>query len=305
MSNTIAFGHKNPDTDSIVSSIVIADLKSKLNEKVEPCRLGKLNKETKYVLKYFEVEEPKLIEKVGKDDNVILVDHNEFAQSAEGIEEANIEMVIDHHNMNFKTSKPLFYMAEPVGCTSTILYKLYKQHGIKISKKIAGLMLSAIVSDTLLLKSPTTTEQDKKAVDELKEIAGVNLYGYGIDMLKAGTDLSDYKPEELVDIDSKLYEVNNNKFAVAQVNTVDVDSVMQHKDRIKAKMESELKSKGLNLYEICVTDILNNNSKVIAVGDRTDVIEKAYNVKLEDDSAFLEGVVSRKKQVVPMISKYL
>ena len=166
MEKILVFGHKNPDTDAICSSLVMADLQTKIRgEEVISCRLGNLNEETKYALNYFKVEEPKLIEKVDEGQRVILVDHNEFTQSVEGIEKAKIEAVVDHHRINnFKTSEPLFYYAQPVGCTSTVLFELYNTNNIKIEQQIAGLMLSAIISDTLLLKSPTTTDKDKKAV---------------------------------------------------------------------------------------------------------------------------------------------
>ena len=169
MEKVLVFGHKSPDTDSICSTLAMANLQTKLRgEEVIPCRLGELNEETKYALKYFEVEAPKFIEKVEEGQNVILVDHNEVSQSVAGIENAKIIEVVDHHRINnFQTSEPLFYYAQPVGCTATILLELFKANNIEIEPKIAGLMLSAIISDTLLLKSPTTTDKDKKAVEEL------------------------------------------------------------------------------------------------------------------------------------------
>ena len=175
MEKILVFGHKNPDTDAICSSLVMADLQTKIRgEEVISCRLGNLNEETKYALNYFKVKEPKLIEKVDEGQRVILVDHNEFTQSVEGIEKAKIEAVVDHHRINnFQTSEPLFYYAQPVGCTSTILFELYHTNNIEIEPKIAGLMLSAIISDTLLLKSPTTTDHDKKALEELEKIVGI------------------------------------------------------------------------------------------------------------------------------------
>ena len=164
MEKILITGHKNPDTDSICSSLVMADLQTKIRgEEVISCRLGELNEETKYALNYFKAEEPKLIEKVEEGQKVILVDHNEFTQSVEGIEKAKIEAVVDHHRINnFETSEPLFYYAQPVGCTSTILFEEFKQLGHEIEKTEAILMASAIMSDTLLLKSPTCTEKDKE-----------------------------------------------------------------------------------------------------------------------------------------------
>ena len=154
MEKILVFGHKSPDTDSICSSIVMADLQTKIRgEEVIPCRLGEINEETKYALKYFEIEEPKLIEKVEEGQTVIMVDHNEFTQTVKGIENAKIDMVVDHHRINnFKTAEPLFYYAQPVGCTSTLLFELYTLNDVVVEPKIAGLMLSAIKSDTLLLK---------------------------------------------------------------------------------------------------------------------------------------------------------
>lgn len=304
MNKVFIFGHKSPDTDSIVSAIAMAELKTKLGENAKAYRLGNINKETKYALEYFKVEEPKLLEKIEENVNVILVDHNEFEQTVEGIENANIKMVVDHHRINnFKTSEPLYYIAEPVGCTATIIYKLYKQNNIEIEQKIAGLLLSAIVSDTLLLRSPTTTEDDKKALKELEKIAKVDIDIYGLDLLKAGTDLSTFSSEELINLDSKLFTVKDKKFAISQVNTVDIKDVMRNKTEIEEKIKQEVSAKGLDFFGFCVTDILNGNSEMIALGDKAGVVEKAYNVKLEDNSAFLEGVVSRKKQIVPIITK--
>ena len=205
MENIIVFGHKNPDTDSICSSLVMADLQTKIRgEEVVAYRLGEINEETKYVLKYFDVEAPKYIEKIEEGQVVILVDHNEFTQSVDGIEKAKIDTVVDHHRINnFETSEPLFYYAQPVGCTATLLFELYKLNNVKIEPKVAGLMLSSIISDTLLLKSPTTTEKDKNALAELSKIANVDVEKYGLDMLKAGTNLDNYTEDELISLDAK------------------------------------------------------------------------------------------------------
>ena len=303
MEKILVFGHKNPDTDTICSSIVMANLQTKLlGEEVVPCRLGEINEETKYALNYFNVEAPKLIEKVEEGQKVILVDHNEFTQSVDGIENAKILAVVDHHRINnFQTSEPLFYYAQPVGCTSTVLFELFNTNNIKIEQNIAGLMLSAIISDTLLLKSPTTTDKDKKAVEELAKIANIDLSTYGLDMLKAGTNLDKYTEQELINLDAKSMEKDNFKYIIAQVNTVSIPDVLKRKEKIEEEINRVIKEKGLCLFVFVITDIVNSNSTAIVLGERTDVISKTYEIK--DNLAEMLGVVSRKKQVLPLVEK--
>ena len=301
---TLVFGHKNPDTDSITSTLVMTDLQTKLGMDVKACRLGDVNKETQYILNYFNVEAPALIEEVTENDEVILVDHNEFSQSANGIEKATIKMVVDHHRIaNFQTSEPLFYRAEPVGCTGTILYKMYKENGIEIEPKIAGLMGSAIVSDSLLFKSPTCTPQDEKACRELAQIAGLDIEVYGLEMLKAGTDLSDLTAAQLLGIDAKVFPMGSSTVEIAQINVVSIDDMMARKAELEEQMQAIIAEKGLNLFVAVITDILNSNSQVIALGERTDIVTKAFNVDLVENTALLEGVVSRKKQIVPVMDR--
>ena len=303
MEELIVFGHKSPDTDTICSSIVMADLQTKIRgEKVVPCRLGEINEETKFALKKFNAEEPKLIEKIEEGQRVILVDHNEFSQSVEGIEKAKIETVVDHHRINnFETAEPLFYYAQPVGCTSTILFELYKSNNIEISAQMAGLMLSAIISDTLLLKSPTTTEKDKKTLAELAKIADVDVNIYGLDMLKAGTNLDKYTEDELIRLDAKKIEKEDIKYIIAQVNTVSIPDVLKRKAKIEQEINKEILAKGLSLFVFVITDIVNSNSEAIVLGDRVDAISKTYEVN--DNIAVMPGVVSRKKQVLPLVEK--
>ena len=303
---TYIIGHKSPDTDTIASSLVMADLEKKLGNTNEiiSCRLGHLNKETEYALNYFKVDAPKLIDSIAEADEVILVDHNSFAQSASDIASAKIAKVIDHHCISgFETAEPLFYLAETVGCTSTILYQLYKMNNIEIEPIYAGLMLSAIVSDTLLFKSPTCTPIDVKAAEELAKIANVDINTYGLDMLKAGTDLSSFTPDELINIDSKEFNANGAKFQIAQVNTVDIDSVLENQKAIEKAMNAFISANGLDLFVFAITDILNSNSKAIVLGTKANAVEKAYNTTIENNVAFLPGVVSRKKQIVPVLKE--
>ena len=301
MEEVIVFGHKSPDTDTICSAIVMADLQTKIRgKKVIPCRLGEINEETKFALKKFNAEAPKFIEKVEEGQKVILVDHNEFSQSVEGIENAKIEAVVDHHRINnFETSEPLFYYAQPVGCTSTILFELYSSNNIEIPAQMAGLMLSAIISDTLLLKSPTTTEKDKKALEALAKIADVDVNIYGLEMLKAGTNLDKYTEDELIRLDAKKIEKEDIKYVIAQVNTVSIPDILKRKEKIEQEINKEILAKGLSLFVFVITDIINSNSEAIVLGDRTDVIAKSYEIK--DNIAVMPGVVSRKKQMVPAI----
>ena len=303
MEKIIVFGHKSPDTDSICSSLVMADLQTKIRgEEVISCRLGELNEETKYALKHFNIEAPKYIENVEEGQRVILVDHNEFSQSVNGIENAKIDTVVDHHRINnFETSEPLFYYAQPVGCTSTLLFELYRLNNVEIEPKIAGLMLSAIISDTLLLKSPTTTEKDKKALAELAKIANIDVEKYGLDMLKAGTNLDKYTENELINLDAKKIEKEDIKYVIAQVNTVSIPDVLKRKEKIEQEINKEILGKGLSLFVFVITDIVNSNSEAIVLGDRTDAISKTYEIK--DNIAVMPGVVSRKKQVLPLVEK--
>ena len=301
----LIFGHKNPDTDSICSSLVKERLSKKLKmENVKAVRLGKINKETKYVLDYLKLQEPELVEKLEDGQQVIMVDHNEFNQSVEKIEKAKILEVVDHHRIaNFETLEPLSYTARPYGCTSTILLEEYKIKNVEISKEEAILMASSIMSDTLLLKSPTTTEHDKKALEELEKIIGIDIKEYGLEMLKAGTDLNDFTAKELISLDAKSLDKNGTKFIIAQVNTVNIPDVLKRQEELENAIKEEIESKGLELFVLAITDILNSNSEIIALGDKADVVEKAFGVKLENNTAFLEGVVSRKKQILPNIDK--
>lgn len=304
MSKTLIFGHKNPDTDTITSALVYADLKKKIGMDVEPVRLGDVNGETQYALDYFNVDAPRLVEKVaGETDTVILVDHNERQQSAVDIEEVRVLEVIDHHRIaNFETADPLYYRAEPVGCTATILNKIYKEKGVEVTKEMAGLMLSAIISDSLLFKSPTCTDEDVAAANELAEIAGVDAQVYGLEMLKAGANMSTKSVAELVTLDAKEFSMGNAKVEVAQINVVDTNDVFGRQAEVEAAMETMIKEKGLDLFLLVVTDILENDSTALALGSKAAEVEKAFNVTLQNNTALLKGVVSRKKQIVPVLT---
>ncbi len=296
MEKILIFGHQNPDTDTICSAIAYADLKNKLGFNAEPVRLGQVNGETQYALDYFKQESPRLVETAANEVNgVILVDHNERQQSIKDIEEVQVLEVIDHHRIaNFETAEPLYYRAEPVGCTATILNKMYKENNVKIEKEIAGLMLSAIISDSLLFKSPTCTDQDVAAAKELAEIAGVDAEEYGLNMLKAGADLSKKTVEELISLDAKEFTLGSKKVEIAQVNTVDIEDVKKRQAELEAVISKVVAEKNLDLFLLVITDILENDSLALAIGNEAAKVEKAFNVTLENNTALLKGVVSRK-----------
>ena len=301
----LIFGHKNPDTDSICSAMVKERLNKKSgNENVKAKRLGEINKETKYILDYLKLDAPQFLESVEEGQEVILVDHNEFSQSAEGIEKAKILEVVDHHRIsNFQTSEPLYYTARPYGCTCTILYKEFVEKGLEISKEEAILMASAIMSDTLLLKSPTTTDHDIKALEELEKIAGIDIKEYGLEMLKAGTDLDDFSEEELINLDAKTVEKNGEKIVIAQVNTVSIEDVLKRQEKLEQAINDVISKEGVSLFVLAITDILNSNSELLVLGNKANVAELAFGEKLENNTMFLKGVVSRKKQILPNIDK--
>ncbi|OIS35348.1 inorganic pyrophosphatase [Staphylococcus cohnii] len=307
MAKTYIFGHKNPDTDAISSAIIMADFEQQTgNTEATPYRLGEVGPETQYALDHFNVDTPELLSDDLNNQNVILVDHNEFQQSADTIDKSSIQHVVDHHRIsNFETAAPLYYRAEPVGCTATILYKMYKERGFEIKPEIAGLMISAIISDSLLFKSPTCTQQDIDAAEALKSIADIDLESYGLEMLKAGASTTDKTASELLNMDAKSFNMGDYITRIGQVNTVDIDEVFQRQEELEKEMLEVSTNEKYDLFVLLVTDIINSNSKILVVGAVKDKVGNAFNVQLDNNTAFLPGVVSRKKQVVPQITEAL
>lgn len=306
MEKELIFGHQNPDTDAIGTAIAYSYLQNKLGYNTEPVALGEANDETAFALKKFGFEAPRVIKTAANEvDKVMLVDHNEPQQSVSDIDKVTVTHVVDHHRiMNFNTTSPLFYLDEPVGCTSTIMYDLYRYNDVEIPKNIAGIMLSAIISDTLLLKSPTTTDKDKKAVEALAEIAGVDYQSYGLEELKAGTNIADKSEEELIDLDAKSFELNGQTARVAQINVVDLPEAMERKDNFLKAMEDASEAENYDLFMLLITNVLDSDSKALVVGNDNAkaAFEKAFG-KVVDSEIDLPGVVSRKKQVVPQLTE--
>ncbi|MCK3903921.1 manganese-dependent inorganic pyrophosphatase [Streptococcus suis] len=307
MSKFLVFGHQNPDTDAIASSYGWAHLEREVfGRDAEAVALGTPNEETAFALGYFGVTAPRVVESAKAEgvSQVILTDHNEFQQSIADIKDVEVAAVIDHHRVaNFETANPLYMRLEPVGSASSIVYRAFKENGVTPPKEVAGLLLSGLISDTLLLKSPTTHATDPQVAAELAEIAGVNLEEYGLALLKAGTNLASKSAEELIDIDAKTFGLNGNDVRVAQVNTVDIAEVLERQAEIEAAMTAASAANGYSDFVLMITDIVNSNSEILALGSNMDKVEAAFNFKLENNHAFLAGAVSRKKQVVPQLTE--
>ena len=292
----LVFGHKNPDTDSICSSIALSYLKNQLGFEAKPYALGEVRKEAQFALDYFKVSAPELLTDVkGKD--VILVDHNELAQTADGIEEANIVEIVDHHKVEISTEVPISIRVMPVGCTCTIVYQMYKENNVEVPYEIAGLLLSAILSDTLIFKSPTTTELDKEAALALAEIAKVDYEKYGMEMFKAGTSLEGFSIEEIVNMDFKEFDMSGKRVGIGQVMTLDIDAVLSKKEEFL----NYINATEYDMLVLAVTDIINEGSYLIYKGE-DKVISEAFGVDATQ-GVFAEGVVSRKKQLVPNLTE--
>lgn len=304
MSKLLVFGHQNPDTDAITSAISYAYLLRQLGEDAEAVALGTPNEETQYALDYFKKEAPRVIGDVSEETNrVALVDHNEVQQSATDVEKVEVKYVVDHHRIaNFQTANPLFYRAEPVGCTNTILYKMYKEYGVEIPKDIAGLMVSAIVSDTLLFKSPTCTQQDIEAATDLANIAEIDVNVYGLEMLKAGTNLGDKSEDDLIDLDAKSFPMGGVNLRIAQVNVVDPEELLARREALEESMRNANAANGYDTFVFVITNILTSVSTVLVVGEHLDKVASAFNASYTDGLLTLPGVVSRKKQVVPPLT---
>ncbi|HFE9187583.1 TPA: manganese-dependent inorganic pyrophosphatase [Streptococcus agalactiae] len=307
MSKILVFGHQNPDSDAIGSSVAFAYLaKEAWGLDTEAVALGTPNEETAYVLDYFGVQAPRVVESAKAEgvETVILTDHNEFQQSISDIKDVTVYGVVDHHRVaNFETANPLYMRLEPVGSASSIVYRMFKENGVSVPKELAGLLLSGLISDTLLLKSPTTHASDIPVAKELAEIAGVNLEEYGLEMLKAGTNLSSKTAAELIDIDAKTFELNGEAVRVAQVNTVDINDILARQEEIEVAVQEAIVTEGYSDFVLMITDIVNSNSEILALGSNMAKVEAAFEFTLENNHAFLAGAVSRKKQVVPQLTE--
>lgn len=304
MEKILVSGHKSPDTDSIVSAIAFAHLLNATGTPAEAVALGTPAEETQFALDHFGFDAPRVIDAIEPGTDLALVDHNEAQQSIPNREAGRIRYVVDHHRIaNIETADPLYYRAETVGCTNTILYSLFQEAAVDIPQNLAGLMCSAIISDTLLMKSPTGTARDENAMTALATIAGVDVRGYGMALLKAGTNLSNKSDRALLDTDAKSFTMDAATVRIGQVNTVDLDEVIARRSDLEALMAADNEANQYDLFVLLVTDVLESNSIAFVVGEGTEKMKAAFDTDFEEGIMKLDGVVSRKKQVVPNLTK--
>lgn len=295
-------GHKNPDTDSVCSAIAYQDFLNKKNIKAKAFALGKLNNETKLILEKFKVEHPEIISELPQGSEVVLVDHNEEKQTIDNTGELNITEVLDHHKVDFKTDKPISILVKPLGSTCSIIAEKYFEEGIEIEKKIAGLLLSAIISDTLFFRSPTTTKIDKELAEKLVVIAEIDdMEAWSLEMFNAKSDLGDISVEELIKLDYKIFTFKDGDYGIGVMETTNVDYGLNQKDEILEKLAEIKNNDNLQGVYFIIVDILNEKGYALCSSDTERALFiKLFNTEEQEGVLFVEGLVSRKKQIVPV-----
>ncbi|MCL4406174.1 MAG: manganese-dependent inorganic pyrophosphatase [Patescibacteria group bacterium] len=295
MNEIYVIGHKSPDTDSVCSAIVYAGIKGYI-----PARLGEINKETAYALDFFKTPAPQILENA-EEKKIVCVDHNEATQMADGWDKAEIVEIIDHHKINFDYASPIYFHSEPVGCTATIIAKQHRGE-VKANPSWAGLLLSAILSDTVVFKSPTTTEEDKAIAAELAAVAGIeDVIAFGVALKTKNADIDGRSIQEIIVSDFKDFDFHGKKIGIGQIEVVESAGIESKADEIIAGLQS-LKQNGYEAVFFMVTDIMKAGTRLFFAGDE-GIVEKAFGVKPENNSVYLPGVMSRKKQIVPELEK--
>lgn len=296
---TYVVGHKNPDTDSIVSAIALAQL-----EGFEPVKAGKINKETEYVLDLCHLEEPGDLPKGEK--KIILVDHNETAQMSENVNQEEILAIYDHHKLSgLCTREPITVWIEPVGSTATLISDLYNLRKKSPDQKTATLLIAAIISDTINLASPTTCDRDTKAIETLNKIAKINLDELVKNMFAVKSDISDISTKELLSRDYKVFEMNGKKVGIGVWETVNPKSILERKDDIITLLGQKKKEENLDRIYFAAVDIAKNESHIFIQGDEEKKIaEVVWGGQTKDQILYRPLIVSRKKQMVPPLEKY-
>lgn len=299
-------GHSNPDTDSVTSAIALATLLTAQGQEATACmqsNAADLNPESKTVLERFGLEAPaEITDAAGKD--MALVDFSDIAQGPANLADANVVAVVDHHKVgDLTTNSPILFRAEPVGCTGTVLNKMFKEAGVAIPKEVAGGMLAAILSDTVNFKSPTCTEDDKVAVAELKTVAGVeDTEELFMSMLKAKSSVDGVPAKDLLFRDYKDFDMKGNKIGVGQLELATLDQVADIRADLMKAME-EVKADGRHSVLLMLTDVVKEGTDLVVLSDDPALVEKAFNGKLESNSMWIDGMMSRKKQTVPNLQE--
>lgn len=307
MSKNIIYiiGHKSPDLDSVVSAISYQDLKSKLDKENEYKAVvaGDLNLETKYILEKYNIKKPTSLESLeGK--KVIMVDHNEFSQALDGIEKAEIIEVIDHHKINFSYKLPINFKTANYGSTCSLIFNEYKKNKIKIEKDMAAIMLAAVLVDTVIGRSPTCTNEDIKIIEELAKIAEIDDWQeYGIEIFKVRSSVESLSANNIIKSDFKDFNLNSKKIGIGQVESVDLRVFKKRKDELLKSLDQIKKEENYHSVILFITDIINEGSLFLIVSDEKEKINHAFNIKGDSDSFYVKGIISRKKQVTPIIEK--
>ncbi len=301
--SALVLGHMNPDTDSIVAALAVADLYKKLGKDVKACAQGKPTPESEFVLKKFGLTAPEVVSDVAGQD-IYLVDFSDLAQAPKGMDSANVLGIVDHHKLgDVTTSSPLLCWIWPAGCSCTVIKNMYDFYGVEIPAGIAGAMLCAILSDTVIFKSVTCTEDDKKAVADLKKIAGVaDEKALGLEMFKVKSALEGATMDELLHRDYKDFNMNGHKIGIGQLEVVDLSMLEPYRKGLQEEM-AKVKADGREGVFLLLTDIMKEGSDMLMVTDDESIVEKAFGKKPADQHVWLDGVMSRKKQVVPNFEK--
>ncbi|CAA6810864.1 MAG: Manganese-dependent inorganic pyrophosphatase (EC [uncultured Sulfurovum sp.] len=300
--STYVFGHTTPDSDSIVGAHSLSYLKNQLGEDCIPTRQGEINPETAFILKRFGFEQP-ILKTNYAGENVYLIDFMESSQSPEDIEEATILGIVDHHKLgDLKTTTPLEMWVRPVGCSNTIVKQMFDYFGVEIPKDLAGMMLCAILSDTVIFKSPTCTKEDTKAVKELAEIAGIeDPKALGMEMFIVKSDVLNDTKEALVRRDFKEFNMGGEKVGIGQLEVVDLSVFDNMKEELFEAMQQVKDENGRHTLLLLLTDIMQEGSQLLVLSNDHHKIESAFKVTLENKQVWLPKVMSRKKQIIPFL----
>jgi len=301
---TYIFGHTTPDSDSIVGAHSLSYLKNQLGEECVPARQGEINPETAFILNRFGFEEP-MLKTSYAGEKVYLIDFMERSQSPKDIDEATILGIVDHHKLgDLKTNTPLEMWVRPVGSSNTIVKQMFDFYNVTIPKDLAGMMMCAILSDTVIFKSPTCTKEDTKAVKELAEIAGIDdPKALGMEMFIVKSDVLNDTKEALVLRDFKEFNMSGEKVGIGQLEVVDLSVFDDMKEELFAAMQKIKEERKLHTIILLLTDIMQEGSQLLVISDDNAKIESAFNVKLENNQVWLPKVMSRKKQVIPFLEE--